>query len=85
MSAAALSVRVGQFHDPIDRQGLARFLEHMLFREQRNIHRRRVPKIYYGKMEDVPTPRTGQEKNNILFSVKQRGFEEHWIGLASSL
>ena len=31
MSAAALSVHVGQFHDPIDRQGLAHFLEHMLF------------------------------------------------------
>ena len=27
--SAALSVHVGQFHDPIDRQGLAHFLEHM--------------------------------------------------------
>ena len=31
MGAAAMSVHVGQFHDPIDRQGLAHFLEHMLF------------------------------------------------------
>ncbi len=30
-SAAALSVNVGHFHDPVDRQGLAHFLEHMLF------------------------------------------------------
>ncbi|SIN76220.1 insulinase family protein [Salinivibrio sp. ES.052] len=30
-SAAALSVNVGHFHDPKDRQGLAHFLEHMLF------------------------------------------------------
>ena len=31
LAAASLSVHVGQFHDPIDRQGLAHFLEHMLF------------------------------------------------------
>lgn len=30
-SAAALSVNVGHFNDPKDRQGLAHFLEHMLF------------------------------------------------------
>lgn len=30
-SAAALAVNVGHFNDPIDRQGLAHFLEHMLF------------------------------------------------------
>ncbi|WP_199608832.1 insulinase family protein [Flocculibacter collagenilyticus] len=30
-SAAALTVNVGHFDDPIDRQGMAHFLEHMLF------------------------------------------------------
>ena len=30
-SAASLSVEVGHFNDPIDRQGMAHFLEHMLF------------------------------------------------------
>ena len=30
-SAAALAVNVGHFSDPIERQGLAHFLEHMLF------------------------------------------------------
>lgn len=30
-AAAALAVNVGHFNDPIDRQGLAHFLEHMLF------------------------------------------------------
>ncbi|MEW6989486.1 insulinase family protein [Colwelliaceae bacterium 6441] len=30
-SAAALAVNVGHFSDPLDRQGLAHFLEHMLF------------------------------------------------------
>lgn len=30
-SAAALAVNVGHFDDPVDRQGLAHFLEHMLF------------------------------------------------------
>ncbi|GHE80295.1 insulinase family protein [Thalassotalea profundi] len=30
-SAAALAVNVGHFNDPIERQGLAHFLEHMLF------------------------------------------------------
>ncbi|MBO87298.1 MAG: hypothetical protein CL927_18275 [Deltaproteobacteria bacterium] len=31
MAAAALDVHVGQFSDPSDREGLAHFLEHMLF------------------------------------------------------
>ena len=31
MAAAALDVHVGQFSDPADREGLAHFLEHMLF------------------------------------------------------
>ncbi|GAM54746.1 protease III precursor [Vibrio ishigakensis] len=30
-SAASLAVRVGHFDDPADREGLAHFLEHMLF------------------------------------------------------
>lgn len=30
-SAAALSVGVGSFSDPLDAQGLAHYLEHMLF------------------------------------------------------
>lgn len=30
-AAAALAVNVGHFNDPVDRQGLAHFLEHMLF------------------------------------------------------
>ena len=35
-SAAALAVNVGHFHDPNDRQGLAHFLEHMLFLGTKN-------------------------------------------------
>ena len=30
-SAAAIAINVGHFNDPKDRQGLAHFLEHMLF------------------------------------------------------
>ncbi|WP_411022175.1 insulinase family protein, partial [Salmonella sp. ZJHZ21_0198] len=30
-SAAALAVNVGHFDDPVDRQGMAHYLEHMLF------------------------------------------------------
>lgn len=30
-SAAALSVEVGSLHDPLEAQGLAHYLEHMLF------------------------------------------------------
>ena len=32
MAYAALSVNVGSFNDPIQRQGLAHLLEHMIFR-----------------------------------------------------
>jgi secreted Zn-dependent insulinase-like peptidase len=35
-SAAALAVNVGHFNDPKDRQGLAHFLEHMLFLGTKN-------------------------------------------------
>lgn len=35
-SAAALAVNVGHFNDPSDRQGLAHFLEHMLFLGTKN-------------------------------------------------
>ncbi len=35
-SAAALAVNVGHFSDPIERQGLAHFLEHMLFLGTKN-------------------------------------------------
>jgi len=35
-SAAALAVNVGHFNDPCDRQGLAHFLEHMLFLGTKN-------------------------------------------------
>ena len=30
-SAAALSIGVGHLHDPVEKQGLAHYLEHMLF------------------------------------------------------
>ena len=38
-SAAALSVGVGHLHDPKEKQGLAHYLEHMLFLEQKNIRK----------------------------------------------
>ena len=37
VSAASISVEVGSFQDPEDREGLAHFLEHMLFLGTENI------------------------------------------------
>jgi hypothetical protein len=41
MAAAALDVHVGQFSDPSNREGLAHFLEHMLFLGTDALSRRR--------------------------------------------
>lgn len=47
-AAASMNVRVGSAQDPDDLQGLAHFLEHMLFLGARPTRIRRLPALYFG-------------------------------------
>ena len=76
MSAAALSVRVGQFHDPIDRQGLAHFLEHMLFLGTEKYPQEGGYRKFITENGGRSNAGTGQERTTYYFSVKQEAFEE---------
>ena len=46
-SAAALAINVGHFDDPYDRQGMAHYLEHMLFLgTEKYLKNWRISKLY---------------------------------------
>ncbi|MGF1758388.1 insulinase family protein [Photobacterium sagamiensis] len=75
-SAAALSVKVGHFDDPADRQGMAHFLEHMLF-----LGTKKHPKIgefqtFINHSGGSNNAWTGTENTTFFFEVSPHTFEE---------
>lgn len=75
LAAASLDVHVGQFSDPADREGLAHFLEHMLF-----MGTDRYPDVddYRRYIQDHgggSNAGTGQEHTSYYFSVAQDHLE----------
>lgn len=60
-SAAALAVNVGHFDDPVDRQGLAHYLEHMLFWVRKNTLKWASFKVILANMVERIT--RGQERS----------------------
>ncbi|OCH24486.1 peptidase M16 [Aliivibrio fischeri] len=75
-SAAALSVNVGHFDDPDDRQGLAHFLEHMLF-----LGTQKYPKVgefhsFINQQGGSNNAWTGTENTTFFFEVSHSAFEE---------
>ncbi|WP_407331031.1 insulinase family protein [Enterovibrio sp. 27052020O] len=75
-SAAALTVNVGHFCDPADREGLAHFLEHMLF-----LGTERYPKV--GEFQSFTSRHggsnnawTGTENTTYFFDIQHDYFEE---------
>ena len=76
MAAAALSVRVGQFQDPIERQGLAHFLEHMLFLGTEKYPQEGGYRKFITENGGRSNAGTGQERTTYYFSVKEEAFEE---------
>ncbi|MBY8273727.1 insulinase family protein [Vibrio fluvialis] len=75
-SAAALAVKVGHFDDPTDREGLAHYLEHMLF-----LGTRKYPKV--GEFQSVINQHggtnnawTGTEHTCFFFDVSPNVFEK---------
>jgi insulysin len=76
MSAAALSVRVGQFHDPVEREGLAHFLEHMLFLGTEKYPEEGAYRKFITENGGRSNAGTGQERTSYFFSVQKEAFQE---------
>ncbi|MCW8331925.1 insulinase family protein [Photobacterium sp. SDRW27] len=75
-SAAALSVNVGHFDDPLERQGMAHFLEHMLF-----LGTEKYPKIgefqtFINRSGGSNNAWTGTENTTYFFEVSPHAFHE---------
>ncbi|NOI56564.1 insulinase family protein [Vibrio coralliilyticus] len=75
-SAAALAVNVGHFDDPMDRQGLAHYLEHMLF-----LGTEKYPKVgefqsYINQHGGSNNAWTGTEHTCYFFDVTPSAFED---------
>ncbi len=75
-SAAALSVQIGHFDDPMDRQGMAHFLEHMLF-----LGTEKYPKVgefqtFINQHGGSNNAWTGTENTTFFFEVSPYGFEQ---------
>ncbi|UTV28426.1 insulinase family protein [Photobacterium atrarenae] len=75
-SAAALSVNVGHFDDPIDRQGMAHFLEHMLF-----LGTEKYPKVgdfqtFINRSGGSNNAWTGTENTTYFFEVSPHAYDE---------
>ncbi len=75
-SAAALAVNVGHFDDPIERQGLAHYLEHMLF-----LGTEKYPKVgdfqnFISQHGGTNNAWTGTEHTCFFFDVSPSAFEK---------
>ncbi|AJR07848.1 insulinase family protein [Photobacterium gaetbulicola] len=75
-SAAALSVKVGHFDDPLNRQGMAHFLEHMLF-----LGTEKYPKVgefqtFINQSGGSNNAWTGTENTTYFFEVSPHAFGE---------
>ena len=69
MAAASLNVKVGQFSDPWDRQGLAHFLEHMLFMGTEKYPAEDDYRKYIQDHGGSTNAGTGQENTSYFFQV----------------
>ncbi|WP_318506107.1 insulinase family protein [Photobacterium leiognathi] len=75
-SAAALSVEIGHFDDPIDRQGMAHFLEHMLFLGTEKFPRVGEFQTFINRSGGSNNAWTGTENTTFFFEVSPHAFEE---------
>ena len=72
MAAAALFVNVGQFSDPFERQGLAHFLEHMLFMGTAKYPDVDAYRNYIQQHGGSSNAGTGQEHTGYHFSIDKK-------------
>jgi len=75
-SAAALSVGVGHLHDPEEKQGLAHYLEHMLFLGTKKYPEVGSFKKFLDEHSGGSNAYTGGAITNYFFQVSHEGFDE---------
>ncbi|KLV09252.1 peptidase M16 [Photobacterium aquae] len=75
-SAAALSVKVGHFDDPNDREGMAHFLEHMLFLGTEKYPRVGEFQTFINQNGGSNNAWTGTENTTFFFEVSPHAFCE---------
>ena len=73
--AGALAVNVGHFNDPRDRQGLAHFLEHMLFQGTKKYPDEHEYSEYIKNHGGYDNAFTSTEDTNFHFECSNEGFE----------
>jgi insulysin len=74
-SAAALSVGVGHLHDPEEKQGLAHYLEHMLFLGTKKYPEVGTFKKFLDEHSGGSNAYTGGAITNYFFQVSHEGFD----------
>ena len=74
-SAAALSVGVGQLHDPWEKQGLAHYLEHMLFLGTKKYPKVSSFKDYLNTNSGSSNAYTGADITNYFLQVSHHAFD----------
>ncbi|MGR3319827.1 MAG: insulinase family protein [Candidatus Anammoxibacter sp.] len=75
-SAAALAVGVGHLHDPVDHQGLAHYLEHMLFLGTKKYPEVGSYKKFLDEHSGASNAYTSGSMTNYFFQVSDDGFEK---------
>ncbi|NMP14762.1 insulinase family protein [Thalassotalea sp. Y01] len=75
-SAAALAVNAGHFDDPIDRQGMAHFLEHMLFLGTEQYPESGEYQQFLAQHNGSNNAWTGTEHTNFFFDINHKYFEQ---------
>ena len=75
VSAASLAVNVGHFHDPISRQGMAHFLEHMLFLGTEKYPQSGEYQHFISQHGGANNAWTGTEFTNFFFDIDPQYFE----------
>ncbi len=75
-SAAALAVGVGHLHDPKEKQGLAHYLEHMLFLGTQKYPEVGSYKKHLDEHSGASNAYTSGNITNYFFQVSHKGFDE---------
>ena len=85
VSAATLSVGVGAYQDPENAQGIAHFLEHMIFMGSEKYKEPNEYMKFISENGGDTNAFTAAEQTTYLFSINNNKFEEALDRLASSI
>lgn len=85
VSAATLSVGVGAFQDPQEAQGIAHFLEHMIFMGSEKYKKPNEYMQFISQNGGETNAFTAAQQTTYLFSINSNKFEEALDRLASSI